>query len=348
MARIVALSTAEAQARFEQLPPALRVASLSPAFAAADAQRDPALRCVHACLEGAGFEWMHSVHLRALNDPPGQTGQPGLPRQPRDWGATSPYGYGGPITPATDSALHAQAWAAWQTWCREEGVLAEFCRFHPHLPSSPLAFGGRVRENRPTVSVDLTVPDVAAGFNSLTRRKIRRAQQAGVQTRWSREADDWIRYAPFYRQAMQDVQATAFYFFPDAYFEALSRLPCAHLLVCEREGRWLSAGVYLLEGGLLEYHLGASSPEGKDAGTPSLLQAQAATWGQAQGAQALYLGGGTDPTPDNPLLFYKLGFSRRTLPFSVGEAIHDDNRYWVAAARLGFDRDHPPPRLLLD
>ncbi len=348
MARIVALSTAEAQARFEQLPPALRVASLSPAFAAADAQRDPALRCVHACLEGASFEWMHSVHLRALNDPPGQTVQLGLPRQPRDWGATSPYGYGGPITPATDSALHAQAWAAWQTWCREEGVLAEFCRFHPHLPSSPLAFGGRVRENRPTVSVDLTVPDVAAGFNSLTRRKIRRAQQAGVQTRWSREADDWIRYAPFYRQAMQDVQATAFYFFPDAYFEALSRLPCAHLLVCEREGRWLSAGVYLLEGGLLEYHLGASSPEGKDAGTPSLLQAQAATWGQAQGAQALYLGGGTDPTPDNPLLFYKLGFSRRTLPFSVGEAIHDDNRYWVAAARLGFDRDHPPPRLLLD
>jgi hypothetical protein len=47
-------------------------------------------------------------------------------------------------------------------------------------------------------------------------------------------------------------------------------------------------------------------------------------------------------------LFYKLGFSRRTLPFSVGEAIHDDNRYWAAAARLGFDRAHPPARLLLD
>ena len=336
MARILALPTPEAQARFERLPRALRIASLSPAFAAADTQRDPTLRCVHACLEDAGFEWIHNVHLRPLND---QTGQ---------WGATSPYGYGGPITQVTDSALRAQAWAAWQAWCREEGVLAEFCRFHPQLPSSPLAFGGSVRENRATVSVDLSVPDVTAGFNSLTRRKIRRTQQAGVQTRWSREAADWGRYAPFYRQAMQDVQATAFYFFPDAYFEALARLPCAHLLVCEREGRWLSAGVYLLEAGLLEYHLGASSPEGKDLGTPSLLQAQAAAWGQAQGAQALYLAGGTDPAPDNPLLFYKLGFSRRTLPFSVGEAIHDDNRYWAAAARLGFDRAHPPARLLLD
>ena len=148
---------------------------------------------------------------------------------------------------------------------------------------------------------------------------------------------------------MQDLQATPFYFFPNSYFEALSQLPCAHLLVCERDGRWLSAGVYLLEkGGVLEYHLGASSREGKEIGTPSLLQAQAAAWGQAQGAHSLYLGGGADSSPDNKLLFYKLGFSRRTLPFLVGEAIHDDNRYWAAAGRLGFDHTRPPARLLLD
>lgn len=336
MMRIVPLSTDEAQARFERLPPDLRIASLSPAFAAADAHRDPALRCVHAVLEGGASEWIHSVHLLPLA---GQAGS---------WGATSPYGYGGPVTPATDSTFLAQAWAAWQAWCRQEGVLAEFCRFHPHAPASGRAFGGMVKENRLTVSVDLAVPDVTAGFNSLTRRKIRRTQQAGVQARWSREMADWTRYAGFYREAMQDLQAAPFYFFPDAYFASLSRLPCAHLLVCEHEGRWLSAGVYLREEGVLEYHLGASSPEGKDAGTPSLLQAQAAAWGQARGAHSLYLAGGTDTAPDNPLLFYKLGFSRRTLPFSVGEAIHDDNRYWAAAARLGFSPDQPPPRLLLD
>lgn len=336
--RIVALSTAEAQARFERLPSAWRIASLSPAFAAADTRRDPKLRCVHAVLEGGEAQWIHSVHLLPLA---GQAGE---------WGATSPYGYGGPLTSSGDPAFLAQAWSAWQAWCRQEGVLAEFCRFHPHAPDSLRAFGGTVQENRTTVSVDLTVPDVAAGFNSLTRRKIRRAQQAGVQTRWSREPSDWARYAPFYRQAMQDLAAVPFYFFSDAYFEALSQLPSAHLQVCEREGRWLSAGVYLRqeEGAVVEYHLGASSPEGKETGTPSLLQAQAALWGQAQGAQALYLAGGTDTSPDNPLLFYKLGFSRRTLPFSVGEAVHDDNRYWAAAARLGFDRAHPPPRLLLD
>ena len=337
--RIVPLSTAEAQARFEGLPSALGIASLSPAFAAADAHRDPTLRCVHGSLQGGDHEWLHSVHLRPLAGTACGSGE---------YGATSPYGYGGPLTPSSDPAFLAQAWAAWQTWCRQEGVLAEFCRFHPQAANSVPAFFGAVRENRLTVSADLTVPNLTADFNSLTRRKIRRAQQAGVQSRWSRDPHDWARYALFYRKAMQDIQAAPFYFFPDAYFEALARLPCAHLLVCERKGRWLSGGVYLLGRGVLEYHLGASSPEGKETGTPSLLQAEAAIWGKVQGAHSLYLGGGTDTSPDNPLLFYKRGFSRRTLVFSVGEVIHDDNRYWTAAACLGFSPDRPPPRLLLD
>ena len=337
MMRIVVISTDEAQARYERLPPEMRIASLSPAFAAADSRRDPKLRCVHACLEGGESEWIHSVHLQPLAD---QTGE---------WGATSPYGYGMPLTSSTATAFLNQAWSSWQEWCRQEGVLVEFCRFHPQLSQSAIAFGGAVKKNRQTVSVDLTVPDVASGFNNLTRRKIRRTQQAGVQARWSRELTDWARYAAFYRDAMQDLRAAPFYFFPDTYFESLAQLSCVHLLVCERNERWLSAGVYLLgAGGVLEYHLGASSPEGKETGTPSLLQAQAMVWGQAQGAHTLYLGGGTDASSDNPLLFYKLGFSRHTLPFSVGEAIHDENRYWAAAANLGFDRAHPPARLLLD
>lgn len=339
MMHFVTLSTEEAQTRFEGLPPALRIASLSPAFAAADAHRDPTLRCVHAGLQGGDYQWLHSVHLRALPDLAGRA---------RTWGATSPYGYGGPITPSSDPVFLSQAWAAWQTWCRQEGVLAEFCRFHPHATNSTRAFLGTVRENRLTISVDLTVSDVTAGFNTLTRRKIRRAQQAGVRARWSREPQDWLHFAFFYRQAMKDIHAAPFYFFTDAYFEALARLPFAHLLVCEREGRWLSGGVYLMGGGVLEYHLGASNAEGKETGTPCMLQSEAAMWGKARGAHSLYLGGGTDITPHNPLLFYKRGFSRRTLVFSVGEVIHDDNRYWRAAACLGFSPDRPPPRLLFD
>ena len=47
-AQLALLPTALAQARYERLPAAQRIVSLSPAFAAADALRDPTLRCVHA------------------------------------------------------------------------------------------------------------------------------------------------------------------------------------------------------------------------------------------------------------------------------------------------------------
>lgn len=339
MMHIVTLSTEQAQAQFEGLPSSLRIATLSPVFAAADAQRDPGLRCVHASLQGGDFEWLYSLHLRPL---------PSLAGESAAWGATAPYGYGGPVTPSSDPDFLFKAWAAWQTWCRAEGVLAEFCRFHPHAPNSIRAFFGTVRENRCTISVDLTLPNLAANFNFNTRRTIGRAQQAGVQTRWSRDPHDWMRYALFYRQAMRDIQAAPFYLFPDAYFEALARLPFAHLLLCERQGRWLSGGVYLLGGGVLEYHLGAGSPEGKDVGAPYLMQLEAATWAKVQGAHSLYLGGGTDTAPDNPLLFYKRRFSRRTLMFSVGEAIHDANRYWRVAGDLGFSPERPPSRILFD
>jgi len=343
-ARIAVLSTAEAQARFERLPAAARLVSLSPAFAAADARRDPALRCVHALWEEGGVTWLHSVHLRPL----GGTGAPDDARGAASPdGATSPYGYGGPVTDAADASTLARAWAAWQAWCRQEGVVAEFCRFHPQAQGH-LAFGGQVRENRQTVSVDLAVPDVEAGFNSLTRRKVARARKAGVIARWSQAPDDWAAYAAFYREAMRAIGASGFYLFPDGYFDALRAVPGANLLVLEREGRWLSGGVYLQDGPVMEYHLGASSAEGKDLGTACLLQAEAAAMGHRQGAHSLYLGGGTDPSPDNPLLFYKLGFSRRTRAFRIGEAIHDDNRYWAAAARRGFSPANPPPRLLLD
>ena len=337
-AQLALLPTALAQARYERLPAAQRIVSLSPAFAAADALRDPTLRCEHALWEdpAAGSAWLHSVHLRPLGAvASGVEGQ----------GALSPYGYGGPLTEG--EGPWDAAWSAWQGWCRSQGVLAEFCRFHPQAQGHP-AFGGTVQENRATVSIDLTLDDPEAGFNSLTRRKVARARKAGVASRWSQDPADWARYAGFYREAMQAIAATDFYFFPDAYFEALRQVPGARLLVCELGGRWLSGGVYLLGPQVMEYHLGASSAQGKKLGTACLLQAEAATTGRAAGARDLYLGGGTDASPDNPLLFYKLGFSRRTLPFRVGEAIHDDNRYWAQAARRGHAPGHPPPRLLLD
>ncbi len=331
--RVIELN--EAQRRFEGLAPSLQVASMSPAFAAADARRSPALRCIHVALEYCEFEWMTSVHL-----------QPFLGRS--DWqGAISPYGYGGILTTCSDRERLQAAWALWQQWCCAHGVVAELGRFHPHL-ASEAAFFGRVHLNRQTVSIDLRRGEISAGFNPLTKRKINRARRHEVLTRWSRNALDWERFVLFYREAMVAMDARPFYLFPDSYFEAVRLLPQSRLLVCELDGEWLSAGIYLFGGCVAEYHLGASSPSGKSIGTPYLMQCVAAETAQSEGLEWLYLGGGTDTREDNSLLFYKLGFSRITRSFYVGEAVHDPETYWALAAQRGYSLEVLPPRVLLD
>ncbi|QJW85039.1 hypothetical protein HK414_20355 [Ramlibacter terrae] len=215
----------EAQRWFDAMPLSLRVTSLSPAFAAADATRDPQLQCRWLAVEAGEWRWLHGVHLRPLPGGPGA------------WGAISPYGYGGPLASAQDAALLAQAWAAYGDWCRANAVLAEFCRFHPEA-GNDIFFGGEVADNRMTVSVDLTLPQVESQFSTLALRKLRRADRLGATVRFSRHPGDWRRFAAFYRAAMTALGAAGWYHFSDAYFEALATVPQAWLCVCELDGAW--------------------------------------------------------------------------------------------------------------
>ncbi|MBI5279359.1 MAG: hypothetical protein HY854_23205 [Burkholderiales bacterium] len=328
-------SLERAQQVFDTLPPQQRIVSLSPAFAAADAVRDPLLEACFLGIEQAGRLWLNSIHLRPL------------PNSDGAFGAISPYGYGGPLCNTEDAAFVAAAWQAYSAWCRRHAVLAEFARFHPQAGNDRF-YGGQVSHNRRTVSVDLTLDDLTSQYATLARRKLKRAAAAGAVARFSRDTADWRRYGAFYRAGMQGAGATAWYLFGDAYFESMAQVPQAWLCICERGGQWLSAGVYLFGEGVVEYHLGASSLEGHETGSATLMQHAAALWGQSQGAHSLYLGGGITAQPDNPLLFYKMSFSRRLLDFKIGQTLHDEQAYWAVAARNGFDRDHPPPRVLMD
>lgn len=333
--RLRTLTLVQAQCWFEELPRTDRLVSLSPAFAAADATRDELLQCVFVGGEAAGERWWNSVHLRPL------------PGRPGAFGASSPYGYGGPLASSRDPGLVGAAWRAYTDWCRERGIVAEFCRFHPEAGNEAF-FGGPVAETRLTVSVDLSLPVLEDQFSGMALRKLRRAERHGATARFSRSPPDWRRFAGFHRAAMAAMGGAGWYHFGDAYFEAVSALPQAWLCICEIDGTWASAGLYLSGPCVVEYHLGASTPQGHEAGTAYLLQAAAARRGREEGAGSLFLGGGRTLATDDPLLFHKKAFSRRLLPFRMSQCIHDEEAYWERAAVAGYDRKHPPARLLMD
>jgi hypothetical protein len=299
---------------FERLPAAWQLASLSPAAVEADAARDAALRPAHWCFADAGALLLHSFLLG---------GVPGTVF--RD--IQSAYGYGGPLSSSEDRAFLDAADAAFRAWASSEGVLAEFLRFHPLVPHERW-YGGRVADNRATVLVDLR-GDFTARYEGRRRTDIRRFGESGLTVE-KVPPEVMLRLFPeIYQRNMDDAGAAGSYYFPSAYFAAvLGKADADGWLVYS--GSEAVAGAVMLHSaraGVVEYHLGAMTPDHKRQ-KPSigLLHAAAAHY-QARGFHSFYLGGGRSTAPDDTLLFFKQGFSPLTSTFRIGHRVHDARGY---------------------
>jgi hypothetical protein len=272
----------------------------------ADALRDKNITpCFLGYREGDVF-WLHGVHRSRIPDVPELFDQ------------QSPYGYGGPLSNSDSPDFVTRAWNAYTELCRTEGVLAEFVRLHP-LMEVPTLYGGITKEDRDTVVVDIRkYEDLRAGYSTRCRTAIRKALNEGLVVKTAERSAISRYFGNFYRSGMRAIGASDFYFFDDRYFEAFESWGNVELLVCEQEGEWLSAGLFLRSGRVMEYHLSATTISGRNCGATNLLLDAAAHRACEHGCSYLYLGGGTDNLPDNPLFFFKQSFSKDSRPFFIG------------------------------
>lgn len=324
------LDTDAASRAFEALPLEQRPATLHPRYVAADALRDPALKPCFLCIEAGGERWLHGVHTTSI---------PGTP-----WhDASSPYGYGGPVSTSDAPEFLRLAWDAYASWMRDAAVLVEYVRFHPLLANDRW-YGGAVQDNRAVVSVALPTGDLEGGYSVRTRQAVRKAVAAGVVYDEQPFTGHARAFGAFHRQAMRAMAADPFYVFPDAYFEAMGGTPGATLAVCRRPGDegWLAAALLLDGPGVREYHLAAASDAGRRHAAASLLLHHAALRARDAGQTRLYLGGGTDAREDNPLLFFKAGFSGARLLYRTGSAVFDAGAYAQLERRFPAQRAAHP------
>lgn len=308
-----AVDLVEAQKLFESLPQAMQWPTLSPAYVAADAARDDALRALFlASREGDGL-LMHMVH----ESPIGHDGS-------CDW--QSAYGYGGPLAHGLDGEALKRAWRQLDDTARRRGVVAEFVRFHPGV-GNHLSYPGTVREDRRVVQVDLRVDDLMSSYDGRARTAIRKAERDGLQAEWQTAAQACARFPDFYRECMREIGATDFYLFRDEYFERLIELPGARVLAIRRDGLPLSMGLFLFGPKQVEYHLSGTLRAARQCGATNLLLHAAARAGQQSGCSVLFLGGGTSGRPDDPLLRFKASFADPALVFRIGHRVHDTAAY---------------------
>ena len=298
---------------FGRLEDSCQLPTISPAYVLIDAERDKEL---------APFFWLYEEGEKLVYQGGHLASIPGT--QYRD--IQTPYQYGGPVSNTVDSAFLLRAWQEYTPWCSENAVAVEFVRFHPMLRNWDL-YPGEAVFNRAAVWVDLALSDLMTSYKPRVRTALRTAVKNGLRVEWRSgpESTEW--FTKFYHTAMREIGTEQFYFFPPSYFHRLLEWEKARLAVCIGGGEPIAAAVFLVGSKVTEYHLAAASQVGKRLGGTTLLLHEAAQTTQSEGCRALYLGGGTDGEPDNPLLTFKAHFSEERAEFRIGRHVHFNEGY---------------------
>jgi lipid II:glycine glycyltransferase (peptidoglycan interpeptide bridge formation enzyme) len=227
-------------------------------------------------------------------------------------------------------------------WCREQGVVAEFVRYHPFLGNE--AWDSQAVEahiDRTTVSSEIAAPDeMMAAFSGNTRNMIRKSGRLGVRIEAVDTVETMSLFASMYKMNMDYVNADPYYYFAPAYFEGLAALirERGFMLVARHESDVL-AGVLFLQGRrFLHYHLSAADYSKRKTGTTNAILFDALCRGHKANLERLHLGGGTTSAKDDSLFKFKESMGTHYHAFYIGKRVHQLEPYTrlKAAWRAAF------------
>lgn len=255
----------------------------------------------------------------------------------------SPYGYGGPISTSESPVFLSKAWREYDNWCESKNVLVEFIRFHPLLENCKY-FYGDVVDNRETIWIDLNHENILSQYSPRMRTSIRKGYRQGLKVHWVDPAKNMLTFQSIYKDGMTALQASRFYFFSEEYFNKLAASQLVWLGFCYNNLVPIAGAVFLVSENMCEYHLGASTNEGKEYGAMKIIFHEAALKAQSCQLKNLYLGGGSDTSANNTLLMYKRKFSSNKATFRIGKRIHKIVEYdhlkakWEASHQSSTDK----------
>ena len=130
------------------------------------------------------------------------------------------YGYNGIISSTENPEFIAAFWEAFDAYCQENAIIAEFTRFHSLLNNQRLASPQmKTLYSRHTVSLDLSLTEDEIWKNQISsknRNMIRKAEKEGVTIV---ESDDYDTFKRLYDGTMTNLHAMDFFFFPQAYYD---------------------------------------------------------------------------------------------------------------------------------
>lgn len=244
------------------------------------------------------------------------------------------YGYGGPVCNCKDDVFLTQALMALKDYCKANGYVAGFVRFHPLFQNqSKFETIGMLLAERRTVAINLdqTIDEVWLNeIHSKNRNVIRKAEKAGCRFIVDERYEYIKEFIRLYGATMDKLSADGFYYFDDAYYENLVRgIPNSFLGCVENsDGQIISAAIFMYRGLYGHYHLSGSDKNCLALSPNNFMLWNAAVELQRRGVKCFHLGGGTNSDEENSLFLFKRRFSKYTCQFYIGKLIFDEVAYY--------------------
>jgi len=238
----------------------------------------------------------------------------------------SAYGYGGPVATSEDPIFIKKVLENYRLWCEQEDIVVETIRFHP-LINNWRYYYGDVTTVRNTVCVDLASNNLLGSYSTRVRTAIKKAIKNGVVIKLASPEEFLAIFPGLYYELMKKINAKENYFFNHSYFKGIFNLENAFRLLAFLDNEIIGGAIFFIQHKTLEYHLSASNDIGKQLCATNLLLHEAFIYAQKMGCQFAHLGGGVTSASDDPLLFFKLGFAGRLIPFKLGRFIHNSTIY---------------------
>ena len=242
---------------------------------------------------------------------------------------STPYGYGGWLIEGDDTE---SLFAAYEAWCRRNGIISEFVRFHPVLENHiGKETGYEVIPLGETVTMDLSSPEtIWANIISKNRNMIRKAQKNGIRIYTGRYPEIYETFRMIYNSTMDKDNADSYYYFSEQFYQSvLEDLPQnAQVFYAVLDGQVIAASIMLCCNGRMNYHLSGSLREYAHLAPSNLLLYEAALWGCANGCKTFYLGGGVGSGEDSLFKFKRAFYRGEDLHrFHIGKKILDPEKY---------------------
>lgn len=244
------------------------------------------------------------------------------------------YGYNGLCCSTESEDFTSRFYTAFQEYCQEQVVVAEFVRFNPilgnhifskgHMDIIPLSLN---------LVVDLTQSEEeiwSKGFEHSARKNINKAKKNGLIVTLDKSTKRLDRFVEIYEDTMTRKGSEGFYYFGVDYFRRIAEeMPSnSAFFYTESDGIPVSVELVLHSNYVAYSFLGGTLPDYLPMGANALLKHAIILEMKHRGISYFCLGGGYEA--NDGIFRYKKKFAKNgTTDFFIGKKIHHPDLYNV-------------------